>query len=58
MAEKLFYNGDLHVEMDSERSDWTMVKKKLTGLGSVRLQATIFEGISKSPETYLIFLIT
>ncbi len=32
-----------------------MVKKKLTGLGSVRLQATIFEGISKSPETYLIF---
>jgi energy-coupling factor transporter ATP-binding protein EcfA2 len=55
MAEKLFYNGDLHVEMDSERSDWTMVKKKLTGLGSVRLQATIFEGISKSPETYLIF---
>ena len=32
-----------------------MMKKKLSGLGSVRLQATIFEGISKSPETYLIF---
>ena len=55
MAEKLYDNGDLHVEMDSERSDWMMVKKQLTGLGSVRLQATIFEGISKSPETYLIF---
>ena len=55
MAEKLYYNGDLHIEADSEREDWMMMKKKLSGLGSVRLQATIFEGISKSPETYLIF---
>jgi AAA+ ATPase superfamily predicted ATPase len=55
MSEKLYYNGDLHIEADSEREDWLMMKKKLSGLGSVRLQATIFEGISKSPETYLIF---
>jgi hypothetical protein len=55
MAEKLFYNGDLQIEMDSEREDWSVLKKKLSGLGSIRLQATIFEGISKSPETYLIF---
>lgn len=55
IAEKLYYNNDLPIEKDTERDDWLMVKKKLSGLGSIRLQSTIFEGISKSNPTYLIF---
>jgi hypothetical protein len=55
MAEKLFHNGDLHVDVEEERKDWLMVKKKLAGLGSQKLQSAIFEGISRSPTSYLIF---
>ena len=55
MAEKLYYYGDLNVGMDEERSDWLMVKKKLAGIGSNRLQSTLFEGISQSERGYLIF---
>ncbi len=55
MAEKLFYNHDLPVELDEERSDWLAVKKRLAGFGSVKLQAIIFEGLSHSDKSYLIF---
>ena len=55
MAEKLFYNGDLHVEIDDERADWQAVKKHLSGYGSIKLQSKIFEGISQSNKPYLIF---
>jgi len=55
MAEKLYYNGDLNIGGEEERSDWLVVKKKLTGLGSNKLQSTLFEGISQSGIGYLIF---
>jgi hypothetical protein len=55
IAEHLFYNGDLHVEMDEERTDWISVKKKLSGLGSSKFQTLMFEGISQSEKPYLIF---
>jgi len=55
MAERLYYNKDLVIDTDEERDDWTVVKKKLTSLGSVRLQTAIFEAISHSSVTYLIF---
>ena len=55
IAEDLFYMGDLHLELDGERSDWTTAKKQLTGLGSNKLQTLIFEGISQSDKPYLIF---
>jgi hypothetical protein len=55
IAEKLFYNGDLHIEINEERVDWQIVKKHLTGFGSIKLQSVIFEGISQSQIPYLIF---
>ncbi len=55
IAEDLFYLGDLHLELDGERSDWATAKKQLTGLGSNKLQTLIFEGISQSDKPYLIF---
>lgn len=55
MAEKLWYNHDLPVESDEERSDWASVKKRLAGFGGVRLQSLIFEALSRSERSYLIF---
>ncbi|HTK80904.1 MAG TPA: ATP-binding protein [Bacteroidota bacterium] len=55
MLEKLFHNGDLHIESDEERTDWHVMKKKLSGLGSIQLQSAVFEGISRSDKSYLIF---
>jgi hypothetical protein len=55
IAENLFYNGDLHLELDEERTDWASAKKQLSGLGSNKLQALLFEGISQSHKPYLIF---
>jgi hypothetical protein len=55
MSEKLFYNGDLKIQIDEERTDWQVVKKHLSGLGSVKLQSLIFESISTSIKPYLIF---
>lgn len=55
MTEKLFYNGDLHINLDEERSDWQAMKKHLSGFGSIKLQSIIFEGISQSSKPYLIF---
>jgi hypothetical protein len=55
MAEQLFYHGDLPVAPDEERTDWMVMKKRITKLGSIRLQAMIFEGISRSTASYLIF---
>jgi AAA ATPase-like protein len=58
LTEKLYYKGDLRVESDEERSDWGVVKKRLSGMGSVRLQAAVFEAISRSKEPYLILFDT
>jgi ribonucleotide reductase alpha subunit len=55
IAEQLFHNRDLHVDVAEERDDWITMKKRLTGLGSVKLQAAVFEGISRSERPYLIF---
>ncbi|MGB2867270.1 MAG: ATP-binding protein [Bacteroidota bacterium] len=55
MTEHLFYNGDLHIDIEEERTDWSVVKKKLSGLGSIKLQATVFEAITRSDKPYLIF---
>ncbi|MBI5021792.1 MAG: ATP-binding protein [Ignavibacteriales bacterium] len=55
MTEKLFYNGDLHIDLDEERADWQTMKKHLSGFGSIKLQSIIFEGISQSDKSYLIF---
>ena len=55
MAEKLFYNGDLPLSPDEERSDWVTVKKRLTKLGCVRLQSALYEGLSRANPPYLIF---
>ncbi|MEO8168425.1 MAG: hypothetical protein ABI623_09265, partial [bacterium] len=48
LAELLYYNSDLHIEVAEERQDWAIVKKRLTGLGSSKLQALIFEGLTRS----------
>ena len=58
LAEKLYYRGDLRIETGEERADWGVVKKRLSALGSVRLQAAVFEAISRSPKPYLIFFDT
>ena len=50
MAEKLYDNGDLHIEIDSERSDWLMVKKQLTGLGSVRFRPQSLKEYQSHPK--------
>lgn len=55
LAEQLYYNNDLHIEVAETRQDWAIVKKRLTGLGSSKLQSVIFEGLSRSDKTYLIF---
>jgi len=55
MAEQLYYNGHLRLEPAEEREDWPAMKKRLTALGSVRLQAAIFEAITRSERPYLIF---
>ena len=55
ITEKLYYNGDLHIDLDEERSDWQTMKKHLSGFGNIRLQSVIFEGISRSENSYLIF---
>jgi hypothetical protein len=57
LAEKLFLNGDLPVAIDDdERSDWQVVKKRLAGLGSAKLQGVIAEGLSRGTKPYLLFL--
>lgn len=55
-AEQLYYYSDLPVETGEEREDWATVKRRLTGLGSIKLQAAILEGISHSNRPYLIFI--
>jgi hypothetical protein len=55
-AEQLYYYSDLPVETGEVREDWSIVKKRLTGLGSIKLQAAILEGISQSDRPYLIFI--
>ncbi|MBI5472615.1 MAG: ATP-binding protein [Ignavibacteriae bacterium] len=55
LAEQLYYNGDLRVETAEARLDWPLIKKRLTGLGSSKLQALIFESITRSDKPYLIF---
>jgi len=55
IAEQLFYNGDLPVQLDEERADWQAAKKHLSGIGSIRFQSLIFEGLSRSEKSYLIF---
>jgi hypothetical protein len=56
LTERLYYNGDLRLEADENRTDWTAVKKRLSGLGSAGLQAAVFEGISRSEKPYLILI--
>ncbi len=55
IAEKLFYHGDLPFTPDEERSDWIAVKKRLSGLGSIKLQGIIFQGLSQADKQYLVF---
>jgi hypothetical protein len=55
MSEKLYYNSDLPMDISSEQPDWQSAKKKLTGLGSIKTQDLIYEGISHSQKKYLIF---
>jgi len=55
IAENLFYNNDLPLDLGEERSDWGAARKQLSGLGCIKLQALIFEGISRSDKPYLIF---
>jgi hypothetical protein len=55
LAEQLYYNGDLIVETGEERKDWAIVRKRLTGLGSSKLQGLIFEALTRSEKPYLIF---
>jgi hypothetical protein len=56
MAEQLYYNGDLRFGALEGRRDWPAMKKHLSGLGSVKVQAAILEALSRSRPTYLIFL--
>jgi hypothetical protein len=58
MAEKLYHNGDLPVETEEERGDWSVVKKRMAGFGSVRLQSVIFEGLARAKGAYLVFFDT
>ena len=55
-AEQLYYHGNLLVETGEERDDWSTTKKRLTGLGRIRLQAEILEGIAHSDRPYLVFI--
>ena len=55
-AEQLYYNGDLPIETGEEREDWAMAKKRLTGIGSIKLQAAILEGLTRSDRPYLVFI--
>jgi hypothetical protein len=55
IAEQLHTQGILHLGEDEERQDWAAMKKHLTKLGSLKAQAFILEGISRSEKKYLIF---
>jgi energy-coupling factor transporter ATP-binding protein EcfA2 len=56
LCEKLHQNRDLRVDMKPEEStDWPTVKKKLRGLGSVKLQDVVLESLTASPKHYLLF---
>ncbi len=55
-AEQLHDNGDLPLEADGERTDWVAVKQRLAGLGSIKLQELIFEGLARSDKPYLVFI--
>jgi hypothetical protein len=56
MTEGLFYNRDLPVELaENAPSDWPSAKKALSGLGNLKVQSLIFEGISRSTKPYLLF---
>ena len=55
IAEQIHGQGDLRLGEDEERQDWAVVKKHLTRIGSVKAQAALLEGISRSTRQYLIF---
>src|SRR5258705_9867080 len=42
LTEKLYYRGDLRIETGEYRSDLGVVKKRLSDMGAVRLQAPEF----------------
>jgi energy-coupling factor transporter ATP-binding protein EcfA2 len=56
MAEQLHHNGDLRVDSPGAPQDWPTLKKRLSGLGSVKVQAVILEAVSRSRPAYLIFI--
>jgi len=55
IAEQLHSQGNLRLGEDEERQDWAVMKKHLTKLGSLKAQAFILEGISRSERKHLIF---
>jgi hypothetical protein len=55
MAEQLYHNGDLRLDSLEERQDWPTMKKHLSGLGSIKVQAAVLEAVSRSRQPYLIF---
>jgi len=56
MCYKLHLNHDLQIEVESaDQGDWTALKKRLRGLGSVKLQDLVLESLSKSVKPYLVF---
>jgi len=55
IAEQLHSQGNLRLGEDEERQDWAVMKKHLTKLGSLKSQAFILEGISRSERKHLVF---
>jgi len=55
IAEQLHGQGNLRLGEDEERQDWAVMKKYLTRIGSVKAQAPLVEGITRSQRQHLIF---
>jgi hypothetical protein len=56
ICENLHRNRDLRTNIDpDEKADWPTVKKRLRGLGSVKLQDLIIDSLSTSSGQYLVF---
>jgi hypothetical protein len=55
-AEQLYNRGDLPFDGGEEQEDWTAVKKRLGALGSIKLQALIFEGLTRAERPDLVFI--
>ncbi len=55
-AEQLYNRGELPFDGGEEQEDWAAVKKRLAALGSIKLQALIFEGLAHAERPYIVFL--